>query len=152
MNGVAWVRDGDGNYGYINEQAKEIIAPKFLSAGDFDLESGLARIVYKEGKKKKRGYVTMEGEMRFFENTNIFKHFSEGLSPEKTKDKLVGFIDSSGNWAIEPKFRTATGFVNGFSKVKMFVDRKNKWGVINVKGEYVMEPKYMKIYEFYSAN
>ena len=147
FGGIAWVRNMDGAIGYINNKGKEIVAPKFKNGGNFDPISGLARIVDENNKK---GYVNNKGEVTYFENTNIFKHFVEGLSVEK-KGKLVGFIDNTGEWAIEPKYKVATNFKNGFSKVKMFVNRKNRWGIINKKGEWVVEPLYMKIYEFYSA-
>ena len=150
--GMLWVRGEDGKMGYINEKKEEVIALQFTRVGDFDSVSGLARVEYKENNKKKRGYVTKKGEIKHFETTNIFKHFTEGLSPEKAKDKLIGFIDNTGEWVIKPKYIVATGFKNGFSKVKMYVNHKYRWGIINKKGEWVAKPKYMKIYEFYNVD
>jgi len=149
--GMAWFRTIDRKIGFINKKGEEVIEPQFRVAGNFDPISGLARIEYVENEKKVKGYVNMKGEIKHFENSTIFKHFTEGLCVEK-KDDLVGFIDATGNWVIEPKYKVATPFLNGFSKAKMMVNRKPKWGIINKKGEWVIEPNYINIYEFYPVD
>lgn len=58
-----------------------------------------------------------------------------------------GFKDSSGNWAIPPKYNDAENFQNGFSRVQDGV----KWITIDVHGKEVPEnKKKLKLIEPYS--
>jgi len=102
--------------------------------------------------------------------------FSEGLAPAKTK-KQWGYIDSEGKWTIQPYFSDARPFRGGLAAVQVggefgFADKTNygekaeekagkiylvdrsvatavggKWGLIDVRGNYVLEPKYAEIRE-----
>ena len=102
--------------------------------------------------------------------------FSEGLAPAKEKDKW-GYVDSQGKWTIQPYFSDARPFRGGLAAVQVggefaFADKTNyggkaeekvgeiyladrsvatavggKWGLINVRGNYVVEPKYAEIRE-----
>ncbi len=102
--------------------------------------------------------------------------FHEGLAPAKEKDKW-GYIDVKGKWVIQPYFSDARPFRVGLAAVQVggefaFADKTNyggkteekvekiyladrsvatavggKWGLIDVRGNYVVEPKYAEIRE-----
>jgi len=98
--------------------------------------------------------------------------FSEGLAPAKER-KQWGYIDPQGKWTIQPYFSDARPFRSGLAAVQVggefaFVDKTNyggkaggiyladrsvatavggKWGLIDVRGNYVVEPKYAEIRE-----
>jgi len=102
--------------------------------------------------------------------------FSEGLAPAKEK-KQWGYVDSQGKWTIQPYFSDARPFRGGLAAVQVggefgFADKTNygqntegvrkriypadrsvatalggKWGLIDVRGNYVVEPKYAEIRE-----
>ena len=57
----------------------------------------------------------------------------------KSETVMIGYLDKKGKWVIQPRFSDAQEFVNGFAKVKI----NNKWGLINEKGDYVIEPTYV---------
>ena len=58
-----------------------------------------------------------------------------------------GYIDATGNYAIEPKFNLAYEFQeNGLALVN---DLETKmWGYINTSGEYVIEPQFSDATQF----
>lgn len=62
------------------------------------------------------------------------------LAAVKTKLRW-GFIDTLGNWIIEPKYNNAESFDNGTAVVK----NKNGYGVIDISGKWIIKPKYKKI-------
>jgi len=54
------------------------------------------------------------------------------------KNKKVGFVDFSNNQIIENKFDNAHCFQLGFASVAV----GDKWGIINRKGEFIVDPIY----------
>lgn len=94
------------------------------------------------------------------------------------KDDLVGYVREDGRVVIEPRFREAGGFLNGVASVidrdgenclidtsgksiiKGFQDCKEfreglapirigeKWGYVNLAGEYVLQPQYAEAFRF----
>jgi len=69
--------------------------------------------------------------------------FSDGLilalHPESEKR---GFIDKTGKFAIEPKFKNASSFSEGLARVSIIENDRDMLGFINRKGEYVIPPKF----------
>ena len=76
------------------------------------------------------------------------------------KTGLYGYLDNHGNTAIPFQYSLANGFQNGYAsvltgaeaevyyekeypdrKVKMFDNKGGFWGIINKKGEYVVQPE-----------
>lgn len=70
----------------------------------------------------------------------------EGLAKVRT-DKLYGYIDTSGNFAIEPKFENARDFSEGLAAV----EKDEKFGYINTSGEWVIQPTYNSAKPFNSG-
>jgi WG containing repeat len=70
------------------------------------------------------------------------RDFYEGLLAVSIKvdDRwLRGFIDKSGEIAIAPKFKSAIRFSEGLAAVRD--EKTDKYGYIDKKGSYVIEPK-----------
>ena len=57
----------------------------------------------------------------------------------KDNDKNWGYINSKGEFVIEPQYRLASDFV---SYGLAIIEIEGKYGVINTKGEYVLKPLY----------
>jgi hypothetical protein len=55
--------------------------------------------------------------------------FSEGLAAVQ-QDGRYGYIDTAGNWVVEPTYTNAGRFSEGFARVQM----ENQWGFIDEKG------------------
>jgi len=54
---------------------------------------------------------------------------------------IYGFIDKHGKSVILPRFQLARDFTNGLAAVRL----NNKWGFIDTKGNFVIEPIYIKV-------
>ncbi len=71
-------------------------------------------------------------------NTVIEKHMDEKFYSLR-KGTKYGFINTKGEWIIEPKFDHAYAFdKNGFAQVEL----NDRWGHINPKAEWVIKPKF----------
>jgi len=71
--------------------------------------------------------------------TKIWEFFGSNatLTYAKKNDK-IGFIDTKGNWVIEPKFEKVRAFNQGLAPV--FMDKK--WGYIDTSGNMAIEPQF----------
>ncbi|ACB85126.1 WG repeat-containing protein [Natranaerobius thermophilus] len=154
---VASPHEKDGNYyGYINKEGEYIIDPNYSRAKNFS--KGLAAVECKDTDLW--GFIDEKGEYVIepkFNNARSFTGQEElaavsiedyieverELNDDKTEVKehveLWGFIDKSGEYAIEPQFKTANEFRDGMASVTNF---EGKIGYINQKGDYIIEPQY----------
>ena len=113
--------------------------------------SGSADIA-KEGKivDSKNNEIIPEGSFWYYPNTEYGSYgYSGGKADEglmaasETKGGKVGFISTTdGSWVIKPQYRSACNFKNGLAIVK---DENGMFGLIDIDGNYVVEPKYKKL-------
>ncbi len=78
------------------------------------------------------------------EDIKIRTGFSEGiagLSVLIDGEELCGYINTNGEWIIEPQYKC--GGIFNKEKIAPVQDSESKlWGLINDKGEWVVGPKY----------
>lgn len=70
--------------------------------------------------------------------------FSEGLAAVMEKDGTIKFIDTRGNVVIENDFHYPA-FSYGYlfyDSLCAMTDASGKWGIINRKGDWVVQPEY----------
>jgi|WetSurMetagenome_2_1015567.scaffolds.fasta_scaffold10847_3 hypothetical protein len=65
-------------------------------------------------------------------------------APADSGETLWGFIDDSGDWAIEPRFQDAYRFRGGLARVEL----DGKWGYVNEKGALVVEAQFTEAHDF----
>lgn len=70
--------------------------------------------------------------------------FCNGLARVKTADKKWGFIDTTGNVVVPPKYNEVTNFNEGLARVRL----GQKWGLIDTKGTILRKPTFNFIGEF----
>jgi len=71
---------------------------------------------------------------------------TEGLVPAK-KDKLYGYVNNNDDWVIEPQFQIPGKFKNGRAIIyTQIYPNPDRAGVIDIKGKYIIDPKYKSIY------
>lgn len=100
---------------------------------------------------KKMGYFDMKGTM-FFPFDYLVGNFNDELARTfSNNDSKVGFINKNGKIAIPLKFKTVSDFHNG--KAIAQDSNTRKYGIIDTKGSYIIEPKYSYISKyFYKSN
>ena len=130
-DGYSLVRTDKQFFDYINEKG-EFAGKKYKFATEFS--EGLACVAELNGPP---AYINtkleVEVELKEAQQAGMF---SEGLARFLSKDNLWGFIDKSGNIAIEPQFHMAQSFSDGYALVviskenggltKGFIDKSGK--------------------------
>lgn len=132
----------DGKTGYINTSGKLVIPNKLYTGGPFvngyavvkdNIKSNYWQLIDKKGKvilEKEVDRMTICGDKML----------------SFAKDRNEGVMDFKGNLLIPAKFDLLFGFVNGFAIAKEQVEGDNKFGIINKKGEWVVQPIYDGLY------
>lgn len=70
--------------------------------------------------------------------------FCNGLARVKTAEKKWGFIDTTGNVVVAPKYNEVTNFNDGLARVRV----GQRWGLIDTKGTVLRKPTFQFIGEF----
>lgn len=168
-----------GKWGYADETGTIIIEPQFDEASSFS--SGLAKItndgktffISKDGKNSldtslilfgfheglspaqllgKWGFVNQTGKVIIPFKFQSANPFYEKLAAV-TLDGLVGYIDRSGNWVIQPRFSLMRGysdqlFLPNFSEGLAVYRDKDKYGFINATGITVIPATFDRAESF----
>jgi len=164
-SGVAFIKQ-DKLIGLINVAGEVIVVPKFLKIKKFVngyakvLENGHWGLIDVKGQyfvkptydaisNVYEGNVTAKmGETNGLIISGVFKAIpgaqkiwdfsrNEKITYVKKNDK-VGFVDSKGNWIVEPTYDKERSFKNGLAPVC----KDKKWGYINEGGEVIIPLRY----------
>ena len=137
----------NGKAGYIDTAGDVVIKPSLEPYGNYGSEfhDGLLEISVSDGR-----YVDRTGKVVV--DPGLFRgwDFSEGLAVAMRKDeKLWGFIDTTGKFAISPRFETVpNGYVNSFSDGLARIEVHGKFGYIDHTGEFVIKPEFLDAVDF----
>ncbi|WML49902.1 WG repeat-containing protein [Neobacillus sp. PS3-34] len=135
--------DNKGNYlyGYLNRWGKEVIPLEYESATDFNNGKAVVKI--------KNGPFVLIGLTGKVLHTYQFAHvsnYSEGLIAfQREKNGKFGYINEQGKVVIEPQFTFAEPFIEGKAIVNVSEDFKNKYGLIDSNGKFLIKPIYESI-------
>ncbi|MFN8282624.1 MAG: WG repeat-containing protein [Chitinophagales bacterium] len=138
-------------YGAIDKNGKVAIADTFSFLGN--CRDGLLN--FKQDKQY--GYMNKEGKVVIPASYYSAESFVNGLAPVQVNDgDLYGYINKDNKYVIQPKYVYAEIFYEGYANVyknkKFFTSKatnggkKNEIGVIDIKGNEVIQP----IYEYVS--
>ncbi len=132
--GLAFVANEEGKYGFIDTKGKEIISLIYDDADFFS--EGLAPVV----KNGKWGFIDKKNNVVIdFQYTGNMKPFSDGLalyrknnrtSKTDSNEDKCGFINKKGEFIIEPVFYDAKSFKNDVA----IVANKGVYFIIDKKG------------------
>jgi len=128
-------------FGFLNSEGKIAIPLKYDNVTEFNDGNAVAKIGTNYFILDTKGIetaVTIAGILDI-------KHFSEGLAPVRTADKMMGFINAKGVMVIVSQFSNVGYFTGGLAWAKT---ADNKAGFINVKGEWVIKPIYVAVSDF----
>ena len=129
VNGFANVKLGK-EWGMIDKEGNYVIKPQYRKISKVNFPNQYLVLKNKDNGVMKDGkfYPIKKGD----EIWNFFKN------PELTmanKGSKFGFINTKGNWVINPEYKGAGQFVNGLAPVK----DGSKWGYINESGKVVID-------------
>ncbi len=126
--------------------------PVFVNeAGDIVLDENYeALAVFSEGLSAFRidglwGFVNVSGDLAIEQNWDSLPGpFVNGLAAVREK-RQVGYIDTSGEYVIRPRFREGGPFVGGLAVVKS----GKYYGYINREGEWEIDARFDKAMPFF---
>ncbi len=145
-NGLAPAKlAGTDKYGFIDHKGNFEILPLFDMANQFVDGYALVIDINDETLAATYGFADDKGEILGDTTYILAQSFSEGYaavwSGEEFKDSLAGFIDTTGEYAIEPIFRTVGNFSEGLAYA--VAADGDKYGYIDKTGEFVIEPQFL---------
>lgn len=151
-DGIAGVytREGAGSWGlqYINEKGEVIIPDVFAKGTPFSEGIAFVKVGTRICDRSIAIAINTKGEQLFKLNTEETGVFREGLAAfESIETGDWGFVNKKGEIVISPTLRLS--FYTHFSQGKIFVCGDNhKWGVINAKGDQIIDFLYERPSEF----
>ncbi|MCK5857003.1 MAG: WG repeat-containing protein [Bacteroidales bacterium] len=122
-------------WGYLDVTGKLKIPLKYDKATPFD--KGFAVVM----KDEKYFIINTKGDETpiILEKVIKIQHLSDGLAPYYTKDKKWGFVGTDGKATIPAQYKAVGYFKNGIAWAR---NKKGKFGFIDKKGTWVLEPIY----------
>ena len=136
-NGLAPLRKND-RWGFINRTGEFVIEPEYRKVSSFS--EGLAAV---ETLDYKCGYIDTNGNWVVNASYDEAYPFSDGLAPVQS-ERNWGYVNKNGELAIKMIYSKAGYFSGGVAPVALYIKEinKEKWGIIDKKGNWVLEPKY----------
>lgn len=126
-----------GKFGFFDAQGKEVIAPKYDYAKEFN--EGLAVVM----KNKKYGYINPKGEVVIPLMYQSANDFCEGLAPVKQNERW-GFINPANEAMVPFQYQALGKFQEGLA----YAILNEKFGYIDKKGTEVVPCKYQWASDF----
>ena len=98
------------------------------------------------------GYLNQYGREMIKPQFLHARHFFEGLAVVEKERRDIsggkwGYIDTTWNFVIEPRFDYVLDFSNGFAAAMI----DGKWGFIDKTGNFVIEPRFDKVMSFHNG-
>lgn len=124
-------------YGFIDTEGKEVIAPQYEDLAGFSEGLAVVKLNGRNGFINKKGMMIIQPR---FVRAPWVSGFKEGLAPVYLENDTAGFIDSTGNFVIDPKFSYVSAFSEGLALVQPVGSRY--YGFIDKKGEFVIKAQY----------
>jgi hypothetical protein len=156
-------------FGYIDATGRFVIEPQFVFAEPFSqglalvfLDWGVNFFGHAEGYTMfvRAGYIDRAGRMmikaRFVENAHSFSEgfaaFQAGTNYTDGQSKW-GYLDETGNWAIQPQFDLASDFSEDLAAVSIHgrEGEQAHWGYIDKTGTLVIPMQFDKALPFVSG-
>ena len=148
-------KNNKDKFGFIDINNNIVIPFEYDDAKNFS--EGLAYVAKYKGyatlwfgetvRTLKSGFINKKGEivipLKFADNSIQKPYFKEGLAPigigvNNIFANLFGYINTKGEFVIEPQFQEANPFKNGVASVMI----KDKVGMIDKNGDFIIPAVY----------
>ena len=131
-----------GKWGYENADGDIVIPAQYDEAGDF---SGGIALIKKDGKW---GVITPDGKEIYKCLYDTISPFSENVALAAI-DKSWYYLNVNGKVQSLPSDMTFSSYHNGLARVKKTVRGKERYGFIDSKGFFVIEPIFDQASDFF---
>lgn len=132
-------------WGYLNQEGKSIIAPRFKSAGPYD-RNGIAIVSISNGGRDQYGLIDRKGQYMIEpQYTSIFA-FPEGVFVAEKDGKNSSILDEKGKLVAN-----VPGALGEFSEGMASLKTNKLYGYVDTKGSIVIEPKFNSVHPFHNG-
>lgn len=126
-----------GCVGFINKRFQVVIEPKY-SIYTYNFKEGLASVGSPRiDQQTLYGFIDKKGRQVIDYKYQGARDFNEGLAVVCTGNK-VGAIDKNDKLRVKAEYH----WLNDFKEDRAFFKRKNLWGIVDSKGNEIVEPKF----------
>ncbi len=125
----------DGRCGYVNRSGDLVVDLLYNNCYDFEEDKAVVKL-----PRMRDGLIDLDGNILIKPSINTLYSFTEGRGLVRDQKRRFYFISENANM-YDGYYQSAQKFQYGVAPVK----RKNKWGMINLKGMWVCRPKYSQI-------
>lgn len=132
----------NNHWGFVDRNGLEVVPCRFDEVAQFSEGLAAVRIGSKWGYIDKNGHE----ELPF-----VFSkagRFGNGLAPAKKAGPCYGYINRSGQWAIQPQYPMAHAFDRGVAIVEKHTGEYLRAGLIDTSGNYISKPRFLSIADF----
>lgn len=134
----------NGKWGFINSLGEITIEPTFDDVNNF--ANGYAKIK----KDNLYGFIDKSGKIVIVPQFEYVTDFSgDSIACFRIKGRLSfdywGLINNDGKIIFNPTSNNQITFNEGLASVGVFFQGRLKYGFINTKGEYVIEPRFESV-------
>lgn len=129
-------------YGIINEKGEIVFKIEKGSPFLYYID-GLLKVEYYENSESKFIYYDRMGKILENKNPDIFRY--NDYSRPRDKDGLYGYVDSTNQFYIKPRFKYANKFSEGLAAVSL---DGQKFGYIDTTGNFVIKPQFISVDDF----
>ena len=148
--GLLLVKDNEGKYGYYNSQGDLVIKPQYDEASDFINKHALVKKTNKKGDEIFMVIDTNGDEIiELKDGANDVKLFKDHIT-YRTGERLR-IADLNGEEVLKCK-EEVTAIVDIQGDHFVFRNDDSEYGVMNLKGEVIVRPKYDGIQMLSSGN
>ncbi len=138
--GIAWVVTENSFPTAINDKGKILASIKDANSVRI-FKEGFAAFSIKKDDELKWGFIDKEGKVIITPQFRSSLNYSNGICAVENDSGKWGYIDKTGKVIINFQFKQAGNFLDGVAVVAT----DNKFGVINTKGNYIINPQFQEL-------
>lgn len=136
----------NNQFGLIDIKGRELIPPMYDLVSNFHDGMAMIKIDGRIGFASREGSQAVQAISPRFGGVGLFglSSFHEGLAPVSNA-RGIGYIDKTGEWVVEPKYRNAGYFYEGRAWV---ANQDERVGFIDRLGREVVDLQYVTVGNF----
>lgn len=142
-NGLALFRGKNDLFGYLNVKGEVVIKPQFVGAGQYNGD-----IAWAKNTSKKVGFINQKGDWVIEAQYLAAKNMNAKNEIARVKNESGWLFVKKDGTEIKAEGATSYG---DFHEGLAYARKGKLFGFINVRGEWIIEPTYLKVKNFHDG-
>ncbi|MGL4738059.1 MAG: WG repeat-containing protein [Cellulosilyticaceae bacterium] len=138
---MALGKEGQSQYGYIDQKGKEVIKPQYSNAYGF--EDAKALVSTEAGKYQ---LIDQSGKViTAIDYPVVYGYQDDRMIYSEQVGGLMGYLDSQGKVVIPAQFKTAEAFEDSVAVAGTAESFRGQQGLIDAHGQWIYKPIYNEV-------